>query len=202
MEILVAGSGPAGGLLGARLIESGHDVTFVTRPERMAQLMTTGLHLTSHYGRFRKPVPAITVDELDRPYDLVIVAVRAHDYEAALARLQPVVGKATILLPVIEGVAHLLAATVVSQTSMVGGVLEASLRIDADGILHQQPPHAELFVGALAPDDDVAVARVLDVVGGRGLKILETNRIRAIGWERFAFVASGVAGATRTSLLL
>jgi 2-dehydropantoate 2-reductase len=198
MQILVAGSGPSGGFIGSRMIENGHDVTFVTRPERMAQLLTTGLHLTSHYGRFRKPVHAITVDELDRPFDLVVATMRAQDYETALARLQPAFGKTTILMPVVEGVAHLLSNSVVSEPPMVGGVLEGRVRIDADGVLHQRPPHAELSVGALTPDDGAAVARVLDVVGGRGLKVLETNRIRAAAWERFAYLAAGIA----TSVLM
>jgi hypothetical protein len=81
---------------------------------------------------------------------------------------------------------------------MVGGMLEGRVGIDADGVLHQRPPHAELSIGALTSDDGAAVTRVLDVVGGRGLKVFETNRIRSVAWERFAYLTAGIA----TSVLM
>ena len=92
MNILIVGSGAAGGLIGARLIEQKCDVTFLVRPERKAQLMTTGLVLYSHFGKFRRPVSAITLDELKGFYDLIIVAVRATDYESVLQSITPSIG--------------------------------------------------------------------------------------------------------------
>jgi len=42
MKILMVGSGTAGGLFGARLLENKADVTFVVRRERKLQLITRG----------------------------------------------------------------------------------------------------------------------------------------------------------------
>jgi ketopantoate reductase len=80
MKVLIVGSGTTGGLIGARLIERGVEVTFCTRPERKVQLMTTGLTLSSSYGRFRRPACAITPDEIDTQFTVVIIACRAHHY--------------------------------------------------------------------------------------------------------------------------
>lgn len=60
MRVLIIGSSINGALVGATLIEHGGvEVTYLTTPTRQRQLITTGLHITSPFGRFRKPVAAI-----------------------------------------------------------------------------------------------------------------------------------------------
>ena len=74
--------------------------------ERKRQLLTTGLMLASPFGRFRRPVAAISSDEPVGIHDVVIVAVRAQNYETALKLAATAIGPETAVAPVIEGADH------------------------------------------------------------------------------------------------
>ena len=96
--------------------------------------------LTSHFGKFRRPTFVITPDELTGVYDLIVIACRAPDYEEVLRMIAPSIGSETIVLPLIEGAAHLQGDLVPNGGRLIGGVLEARLVLDADGIPHQRLP--------------------------------------------------------------
>ncbi len=195
MKILMVGSGTAGGLLGARLLENKADVSFVVRRERKLQLITRGLHLRSQFGQFRKPVHAIAVDEISETYDLVVAAVRSHEIEKAIELVARAIGPNTVVMPVIEGVRHLDVGALPSAQFVIGAVLEARMLLDADAILGQRPPAAELTIGALNTSD-VRIAEVLvEAFAGRGIKTFLDHGIRGKAAERFAFVAAAIATA-------
>lgn len=198
MKVLVIGSGASGALIGARLIERKADVTFVVRPERKLQLVTTGLQLRSQFGRFRKPVQAITPDEIHEQADLIIVTVRAQDFEIALELAAPAIGPHTIVLPIAEGVRPIEVALENRSPRVIVGVLEARLLLDADGIASQRPPASELAIGALHPRDEPMAHELARLLNGRGLHSTYCPRIQCKAWERFAFMA----GAAATSVLM
>ena len=90
MKILIIGSGAVGGFIGARLIEKKCDVTFLVRAERKLRLVTRGLQLRSQFGAFRRPVHAITADEIRGAYDLVVpTAVDASNNSKILRTTGP-----------------------------------------------------------------------------------------------------------------
>jgi 2-dehydropantoate 2-reductase len=196
MRIMIVGSGAAGGLIGARLVERGADATFVARRERKVQLATQGLQLRSQFGRFRKPVHAIAPDEISTRADLVIVAVRAQDFERALNVCAAAIGPGTTILPVIEGIQHVELAARAVMPRVIVGVLEARLLKDADGVLIQRPPAAELSIGCVRGTGSEIARDIADLLGGRGLVVSHCPSIRAKAWQRFAFTASAVAAST------
>jgi 2-dehydropantoate 2-reductase len=195
MKILMVGSGTAGGLLGARLLENKADVSFLVRRERKLQLMTRGLHLRSQYGQFRKPVHAIAADEIQNTFDLVVVAVRSHEIEQAMDLAAPAIGPDTVVMPVVEGVRHLEIGALPSAPFVIGAVLEARMLMDADAVLAQRPPAAELTIGALNKSDDKIAEIMVELFSGRGIKTFLDENIRAKASERFAFVAAAIATA-------
>ncbi len=193
MNILVIGSGAVGGFVGSRLIENGADVTFLVGDRRKVHLLTRGLCLSSPFGRFRRVVTAITSDEIKNTFDIVIVAVRAQEYDRAIELTASAVGPSTAIIPIIEGVAPLLPRTTDGLPVTIPTVLEARVSIDADGILFQRPPHAELHVGAAHDRHAATIAELSHLLAGRGLRVIQSDRIRSVAWERFAFVASAIA---------
>lgn len=190
MRILIVGSGAIGGLIGARLVEQGHEVEFVVGARRKVQLLTTGLVLSSHYGRFRRPVAAITADELRSPSDLVLVTCRAQDYEATVPRLAPAIGPDTLVLPLLDGASQLRADLIPNGGHLVNGVLQARVSLDADGVLHQRKPAAEVRLGAMRGGD---AERLVALFACRGLQVSVIENGQGAVWARFCFAAAAVA---------
>jgi len=83
MRILVVGAGATGGYFGARLAEAGRDVTFLVRAGRADQLKRSGLQIKSPHGDLALRPKLVTAGALDRPFDAVLLAVKAFALEGA-----------------------------------------------------------------------------------------------------------------------
>ena len=105
MKILVVGAGATGGWFGARLALAGRDVTFLVRPGRAAVLRERGLRLAGLDDDVFTP-RTVTAAELDGRYDVVLLAVKALALEQAMADLAPAVGPGTVIVPFLNGMAH------------------------------------------------------------------------------------------------
>ncbi len=86
---VIYGAGAVGGVIGARLHLAGHEVTLVARGEHLARIRADGLVLDTAEGRHAVRVPAtdtaagVTWGE----QTVVLLAVKSHQTEAALADL-------------------------------------------------------------------------------------------------------------------
>ena len=108
MRFLVVGAGALGGYFGGRLLQAGEDVTFLVRPRRAAQLAKTGLVIQSPLGSFTQPSPPVVLSQdIQGPYDVVIVGCKAYDLEATMESFAAAVGPGTAVLPVLNGMRHL-----------------------------------------------------------------------------------------------
>lgn len=107
MRILVLGAGSVGGCFGGRLAESGADVTFLVRPRRRAQLEEMGLVVRSGFGDIELPVITIASDEIERPYDVILLSCKAYDLDSAMTAIAPAVGPDSVILPLLNGMQHI-----------------------------------------------------------------------------------------------
>ncbi len=88
--ILIWGAGAIGGTLGAYWARAGVPVLLVDIvPEHVAACRTSGLAIEGPVDTFTQVVPAVTPDALTGTYSRIVLAVKAHATEAALARLSP-----------------------------------------------------------------------------------------------------------------
>ncbi len=78
MRILIVGAGAVGGYFGGRLAQAGRDVTFLVRPSRAKQLGKDGLRIISPHGHAVVTPKLITAEEIETPYDLVFLSVKAY----------------------------------------------------------------------------------------------------------------------------
>lgn len=107
MKILILGAGAIGGYFGARLVQAGADVRFLVRARRQAQLQAGGLSVRSPHGDFKVPARAVLREQLDAPAELVLLACKAYDLDAAIESLAPAVGADTTVVPLLNGLAHI-----------------------------------------------------------------------------------------------
>jgi len=80
MQVLILGAGMIGSVYAGRLLAAGHEVVFLSRGRRLADLQTDGLILEQAQSGQRTTVPIMAVATLGRGdrFDLVLVLVRAE----------------------------------------------------------------------------------------------------------------------------
>ncbi len=88
--LLIWGAGAIGGIFGAYLARAGVPVLMVDIVEEHAvACSTTGLIIDGPVEEFRQVVPCVTPAQLTGTYSRIILAVKAHATEGALAQLLP-----------------------------------------------------------------------------------------------------------------
>ena len=100
------GAGGIGGYFGARLIQSGVDVTFLLRDKRHAKIKAEGLVIETPKETFTVKPKAITKDQLKPEYDLIVLAPKSFDFADALASLEGASSKG-VFLPFLNGLDHI-----------------------------------------------------------------------------------------------
>ena len=106
MKILILGAGAVGGYWGARLHQSGADVTFLLREKRAEKVKREGLVVKSAKGDAVLPVKVVTKGGEGGPYDIVVLACKAYDLDSAIASIAPAVTGDTTIVPMLNGHAH------------------------------------------------------------------------------------------------
>lgn len=194
VRVLVLGAGATGGFFGARLIEAGAQVAFLVRPARAGRLQRDGLRVLSEKAPFAAPVRTLTAPEDDR-YDLILLACKAYDLDAAIAALRPAMGARTRLLPLLNGLAHLdRLDAAFGAGRILGGLCHLSVTLQDDGAVRHFGALDRLVWGSRTPADP-ALPRLRALFAGMRSEVIESNEIQAAMWAKFTFIAA-LAGIT------
>ena len=138
MKILILGAGAVGGYWGARLTQTGADVTFLLREKRAELVKRNGLVVKSPKGDFTQKVKVVTKGSEGAPYDLIILACKAYDLPSAMDAIAPAVGANTTIVPILNGHAHFATLDArFGQEKIAGGLARISGMLGPNGeILH------------------------------------------------------------------
>lgn len=196
MRILVVGAGAIGGYFGARLAEAGRDVTFLVRPKRAGQL-AGGLFVRSPKGDVRIAAPKLVTEATVRePFDLILLSCKAFDLESAMQSFAPAMGGATVILPLLNGMAHIeTLQRRFGAGAVLGGQCQISTTLDAQGrIIHLNELHL-LGFGELDSTRSARVEAVNESFAGANFDAQLSPDVLQDMWEKWAFIAT-IAGIT------
>lgn len=89
MRVIIYGAGAVGGVIGAKLFQHDHDVTFIARGENYLALRKHGIRLESPVETLTLKVPVVEqpADLTFGPSDLVLLTVKSQDTTGALRAL-------------------------------------------------------------------------------------------------------------------
>ncbi|CAJ0691085.1 2-dehydropantoate 2-reductase [Ralstonia holmesii] len=199
MRILVLGAGGTGGYFGGRLAQAGADVTFLVRPARAARLREHGLVIRSPHGDAQLPVQTITADQAATwgRADLVLLSCKAYDLEDAITAIRPVVGERTVVLPVLNGLAHLERLDAAfGESRVLGGLCHISATSAPDGaVLHlsngQGPAVHSITFGERTPHAPrERTEAIRDVFATANFDSVLAENVMQDMWEKFTFLTS------------
>ena len=191
MRILIVGAGAVGGYFGGRLAQAGRDVTFLVRPSRAKQLRQDGLRIISPHGDAVITPKLITTEELDTPYDLIFLSVKAYALEAAMNDFAAAVGPETMIFPVLNGMRHVdLLTKRFGEHAVIGGVCLVASEIDDEGRIVQLADFQRLIYGERNEETTLRLQSFHATLQGAGFDArLSTDIIQAM-WEKWVQLAS------------
>ena len=192
MRIVVFGTGGVGGYFGGRVAQSGEDVTFIARGEHLRAIQTSGLRVDSPFGDFLIH-PAKATDDVTEAgqADLVIVAVKAWQVPEVARAMKPVVGPATTILPLENGVEapDQLAAELGSER-VIGGLCKIVSYIVEPGHIRHAGFEPSVTFGELNNRRTKRVERIQETFTKAGISSTVATDIKVALWTKFLFIIS------------
>ena len=182
MKICIVGAGAIGGMLGAKLALSGHDVTLILRGANLEAVKQGGLTLIEENGNqlLVKPIKATSIISEAGVQDAVILGVKAHQVAAVAADLPHLMHSATRVVTMQNGIPwwyfHKLAG------NFTGMPVQA---VDPDGVIARSIPIDSVIGSVVYPASEVIRPGVIKVIEGNRFTLGEidgcdTPSIRAI----------------------
>jgi 2-dehydropantoate 2-reductase len=192
MRILVVGAGAIGGYFGGKLLQAGRDVTFLVRPQRAAELASSGLVIESPEGKLtlRQP-PAILSDDIRASFDLVLLSCKAYDLAGAMDSFAAALGPETMILPLLNGMRHLeLLDERFGRSRVLGGLCVIAATLNATRAIVLLNNAHTLSFGERDGSSSGRIQAVAGVMEGAGFDGRSSDCIVQEMWEKWVFLAT------------
>lgn len=208
MRIVVVGAGGVGGYFGAKLARAGQHVTLVARGAHLDAIRSRGIRVRSAVeGEFTVPVTAVEKVAGLPPADAVLLCVKSFDTEAAIEQIRAVVGPATSVLSLQNGVdnedkidAALGAGSGGTGTvgHALGGAAYVFAAIEAPGVI-AHTFGGRIALGELHGRTSPRAERLRDAFAAAGIPAELSEDVRRVLWEKYLLISAqaGMTALTR-----
>jgi len=205
MRFAVIGVGGAGGYFGARLVMAGHDVAFIGRGEHLAAIRKSGLRVDSVHGDVVARPGVATDDPLEiGPVDCVIMGVKTWQVPEAARAIAPLVGPATVVLPLQNGVeAPAQIADALGREHALGGTARIISFCVGPGHIKHVAAEPAIELGELDGTRSARVETLRQALQqSKGITATIPPDIRVAMWAKFLLIApvGGVGAVTRAPI--
>lgn len=196
-RIAMMGSGAVGGYFGGRMAAAGCDVTFIARGRHLEAIRELGLRIESPALGDTWIQRAAATDDPGEVgvVDYVIVCVKLWDTAAAANALLPMLGPATTVLTLQNGVESAELEEIVGPQRIVGAVAFIGCAIEAPGVIRHIGTMQRVVVGEFRGGPSPRVERLRAELGRGGIEADVSNDIRRTIWEKFVFLV-GLSAVT------
>ncbi|REK63753.1 MAG: 2-dehydropantoate 2-reductase [Brevibacillus sp.] len=192
MNVLVLGAGAVGGYFGARLAEKGENVTFLVRKRRQEQLLKRGLRVHSVHGDIHLDQPQLIVaGEAAGPFDVVILSNKAYHLDDSLESIAPYVGEQTVVIPLLNGIAHMEQLWArFGRERVLGGLCFIETTLNEDGDVVQTSPTHEAVFGEWEGGRSERVDAIERAFAGAAATIRASANIQRDMWHKYLFITT------------
>lgn len=192
MKIAVVGAGGVGTFYGALLQRAGHDVHFLARGPQRETLRSRGIRIAStQLGEITiPPVPATDRAEEIGEANVVLVCVKAHQTEAILDAMAPLVGDRTLIVPLQNGVeTDEVLASRFGRPRVPVAVVYVGATLDAPGVV-SHVANGLILLGASPGFDAARLPELQQALATTGLPVRISDDIQADRWRKLIWNAS------------
>lgn len=192
--------GAVGGYFGGKLALSQHEVIFIARGSHLEAIRKNGLLVEGETERFTAHPTLATDNPADAGVvDLVLLATKSWQVDEAAEQMQPMIGKDTLILPLLNGVeAPFQLAKHFGEERVLGGFCRVQSQKIADGHIIQNGTPPMIAVGAIW-DNAFRLQRIANTLRKAGLDVQWPENIQVESWQKLLFVGSlgGIGAVSR-----
>ena len=203
MKVAVVGAGGVGGYFGARLADTGADVSFIARGAHLEAMRTSGLKVLSPLGDVQLDRVRATEDPaaIGR-VDIVLFTVKLYDTHSACALLGPLIGPDTVVVTLQNGVESVeLLTAAIGRSHVAGGVAHVFAAIAGPGIIRHTALDL-IIVGELDGLPTPRLEQLQAMARQAGFECRLSGQIDMEIWLKFVRLSafSGMTAVTRSPL--
>ncbi len=223
MRFLIAGAGAIGAYIGARMAQSGLDVTLFARGPHLRAMQEQGVQVKSVEGDFvARPAVAGSLEEVG-PVDVIFLGVKAHALPQLAPQLSPVLGPDTVVVSTQNGIPWWyfqgfggewegtrlervdpggVISSAIEARRVIGSIVYFSTEITTPGVI-QHIDGNRITLGEPGGTRSDRCRRIAEALIASGLRCPVTARIRHEIWVKVLGNASfnPVSALTRATLV-
>jgi len=176
MRICIVGAGAIGGMVGARLALSGHDVTLILRGANLAAVQARGLHLIEENGNrlVVQPARATSVISEAGEQDVIILGMKAHQVAAVAPELPAIMAPHTRVVTMQNGIPWWYFHKLPGDTAKAfAGASVPS--VDPDGVIARHIPIDSVIGSVVYPASEVIEPGVIQIIEGNKFSLGELD---------------------------
>ena len=187
----------ASAAFGAWLLHAGRDVTFLVRPNSARLLKERGLILESKAGNLNLPdPPTVQAAALKDHFDLILLSCKSYDLLSAMNDFAPAVGPESVILPMLNGMAHMaLLDERFGRRHVLGGDTLLSAARDEEGRILHFNPLDDVHLGDRDDPDGDRIHRIAETLTVPGFTTHLVPNIDHVMWQKWVAIATA-AGST------
>ena len=201
LKIAVMGSGGVGGFFGARLAQSGSDVTFVARGSHLAAIRAEGLRVDSKTSATHiNPAKCVETAADAGAVDAVLFCVKMADTESAARQILPLVAKGATVFTFQNGVESAdKVGAIVGAQNVVAGTAQIAAVIAQPGTIKHTGTMARMVFGETDGKPSPRTEKLFAACKAAGFDCVLSDDITRAVWMKFAMLApfSGMTTLTR-----
>lgn len=189
MKIAILGAGALGCYYGARLQESGQDVSFIVRSE-YGYLKEHGLEVKSLHGDISLPQVNVYRDSAEvGPVDLVVVAWKSTANAGFAKALPPLMGPDTVVVTLQNGMgnAEEIAAIIPADRIYVGLCFICAMRAEPGHVNHLEGGNIQFAPFVPSPEGSEKARELSELFAKAGIKTHAFDAAEQIQWYKLVW---------------
>lgn len=199
MKTAIIGAGSLGTIMAAKVSQNGGDCVLIdTNKPHVEALNSNGATVTGFLEMKNVPVKAITPDQMEGVYDLVIVLTKQTANKIALTNLLPYLNEDSVVCTLQNGIPEESVAEIVGRDRTCGGAVGWGAGWSKPGVseLYTKPEFMIIEIGNLENDVNEKLRRVEKFLKLAGGVTINTN-LMGFRWAKLLMnsALSGMSAA-------